>query len=287
MNRQTNNENTHPDNVAIPQFSTFHFDFCTLNQSRPAGNPSSVFCGALHLSRTLYICRENSTNQPLFMQNEPNFHRGKNEPNPIYKKGLRRFYTPSDNEKRTQNEPNSNPIFLWTNPMQPSVSQRFTTTNHPWPLKKTNPKRTQSNPIPTSPKAPTPPNYPQPKLDVSAVHFLLLHIKRNLQTAGNRIHTLLTHSPMVRLLGLPHRAPVESAKMAQKESHPTISKLHKRIPNHLKYKQLCASAQVVCPIGTHFAHPNFSRAQVQARRLRDIMRRSHNERNLRWLKSSE
>ena len=44
------------------------------------------------------------------MQNEPNFHRGKNEPNPIYKKGLRKFYTPSDNQKRTQNEPKTNPI---------------------------------------------------------------------------------------------------------------------------------------------------------------------------------
>ena len=41
-----------------------------------------------------------------FMQNEPNLHRGKNESNPIHKKGLREFYTPSDNEKRTQNEPN-------------------------------------------------------------------------------------------------------------------------------------------------------------------------------------
>ena len=40
------------------------------------------------------------------MQNEPNLHRGKNESNPIHKKGLREFYTPSDNEKRTQNEPN-------------------------------------------------------------------------------------------------------------------------------------------------------------------------------------
>jgi len=54
----------------------------------------------------LYICRENSTNRPLFMQNEPNFHRGKNEPNPISKKGLRTFYTPSDNEK----QPKTNPI---------------------------------------------------------------------------------------------------------------------------------------------------------------------------------
>jgi len=55
---------------------------------------------ALHLSRILY-------KSPLFLQNEPNFHQAQNKPNPICKKGLRKFYTPSDNEKRTQNEPNS------------------------------------------------------------------------------------------------------------------------------------------------------------------------------------
>ncbi len=33
---------------------------------------SSVFC---HLSSALYICREPSTNQPLFMQNKPNFRK--------------------------------------------------------------------------------------------------------------------------------------------------------------------------------------------------------------------
>ena len=46
------------------------------------------------------------------MQNEPNLvrrRRIKNEPNPIYERGLRQFYTPSHNEKRTQNEPNTNP----------------------------------------------------------------------------------------------------------------------------------------------------------------------------------
>jgi len=80
-----------------------------INQSRSPLAP-------LHLSRTLYKSH-------LFMQNKPNFHPGKNKPNPIYKKGLRKFYTPSDNEKRTQNEPKTNPIsekpkmnlnFYWT-----------------------------------------------------------------------------------------------------------------------------------------------------------------------------
>jgi len=40
------------------------------------------------------------------MQNKPNFDKGQNKPNPLYKKDLRKFYTPSDNEKRTQNKPN-------------------------------------------------------------------------------------------------------------------------------------------------------------------------------------
>jgi hypothetical protein len=45
-----------------------------------------------------------------FMQNKPNFDKGQNKPNPLYKKDLRKFYTPSDNEKRTQNKPNTKPI---------------------------------------------------------------------------------------------------------------------------------------------------------------------------------
>ncbi len=41
------------------------------------------------------------------MQNKPNFDKGQNKPNPLYKKDLRKFFTPSDNEKQTQNKPNS------------------------------------------------------------------------------------------------------------------------------------------------------------------------------------
>jgi hypothetical protein len=134
MNTQNSNPNTHPDTLGIPQLSTFHFlasrslgvDLCILKLPMPQPNPAPLqlsthpvqfavahpdpiqpFWLALHLSRALYICRENSTNRPPFMQNEPNFHRGKNEPNPISKKGLPKFYTPSHNQKRTQNEPNS------------------------------------------------------------------------------------------------------------------------------------------------------------------------------------
>jgi len=44
------------------------------------------------------------------MQNEPNFHKAQNELNPIPEKELRKLFTPPDNEKRTQYEPNTNPI---------------------------------------------------------------------------------------------------------------------------------------------------------------------------------
>jgi len=44
------------------------------------------------------------------MQNKPNFDKGQNKPNPLYKKDLRKFYTSSDNEKQTQNKPKTNPI---------------------------------------------------------------------------------------------------------------------------------------------------------------------------------
>jgi len=50
---------------------------------------------------------ENPLQIALFMQNKPNFHQPQNEPNPLHRKGLRKFYAHSDNEKRTRNEPNS------------------------------------------------------------------------------------------------------------------------------------------------------------------------------------
>ncbi len=59
--------------------------------------------GALHLSRVLY-------KSTLFMQNKPNFDKGQNKPNPLYKKDLRKFYTPSDSGK-------TNPIQTQTNPI--------------------------------------------------------------------------------------------------------------------------------------------------------------------------
>jgi len=40
------------------------------------------------------------------MQNKPNLDKDQNKPNPLYKKDLRKFYTPSDNEKQTQYKPN-------------------------------------------------------------------------------------------------------------------------------------------------------------------------------------
>jgi len=65
------------------------------------------------------------------MQNKPNFDKGQNKPNPLYKKDLRKFYTPSDNEKRTQNKPNTNPIKANKTLNKPNFK----------------PKQTQSNPI--------------------------------------------------------------------------------------------------------------------------------------------
>ena len=59
---------------------------------------------------TLSYRRSTSVENPRqidpFMQNKPNFDKGQNKPNPLYKKDLRKFYTPSDNEKQTQNKPN-------------------------------------------------------------------------------------------------------------------------------------------------------------------------------------
>ena len=64
---------------------------------------SSVFC---FLSSALYICREPSTNQLLFMQNKPNFQKSQMNVN---------IYNTTDYENKSnwtlgENKPNSNPI---------------------------------------------------------------------------------------------------------------------------------------------------------------------------------
>jgi len=114
---------------------------------------------ALNLFRiSSLVFRISAVPAAAFMQNEPNFHRGKNEPNPIYKKGLRTFYTPSDNQKRTQNEPKTNPIQTQSskgqnqcNPIRHKGLRQQTT---PSGSGKTNPKRTQNEPNFHSPKLP-------------------------------------------------------------------------------------------------------------------------------------
>ncbi len=58
----------------------------------------------------LYICRESSTNQLLFMQNKPNFRKAKMNVNIYYTK----VYKNETAFRRGKNKPNSNPIFLRT-----------------------------------------------------------------------------------------------------------------------------------------------------------------------------
>jgi len=40
MKSQTNNQNTHPDNVGIPQFCILHFHFCILKLAMPTTAPT-------------------------------------------------------------------------------------------------------------------------------------------------------------------------------------------------------------------------------------------------------
>ncbi len=80
---------------------------------------SSVVC---LLSSPLYICREHSTNQLLFMQNKPNFPKSQMNVNP---------YNTTDYENKSnwtlgQNKPNSNPIskqFVWARPRWPESAK--------------------------------------------------------------------------------------------------------------------------------------------------------------------
>ncbi len=54
----------------------------------------------------LYICRESSTNQPLFMQNKPNFQKVKMNVSIL----LTRDYENIGQRRVRKNKPNSNPI---------------------------------------------------------------------------------------------------------------------------------------------------------------------------------
>jgi len=58
------------------------------------------------LSSVLYICREPSTNQLLFMQNKPNFQNGRIN----LKSCKEKDYENKSNWTLGENKPNSNPI---------------------------------------------------------------------------------------------------------------------------------------------------------------------------------
>jgi len=106
----------------------------------------------LHASR-VHQGGDTINQKRAIMQNEPNLHRGKNESNPIHKKGLREFYTPSDNEKRTQNEPNFKIGKMNLNPVKTMayinirLCSRGKNKPNSNPIQaKTNPKQTQNKP---------------------------------------------------------------------------------------------------------------------------------------------
>jgi len=126
MNSQTNNENTHPDNVGIPQFCTFHFALSTLTMPTQPQNLSRemilpaykalilpAYKAALHLSRTLYICRESSTTVEKTLQIDPFLCKT----NPISTEAktnltlyLKNVYENFIPPRTRENEPKTNPI---------------------------------------------------------------------------------------------------------------------------------------------------------------------------------
>ena len=149
---QSPNQTSHPDNVGIPQFCTFHFDLSTLTMAAEAQNLSremilSAYKAALHLSRTLYTCRARSTNRPLFMQNKPNSLKAKINATLFATKN----YENKPPRPTPKNKPNSNPIQtqIKPNPGAPGHNTRYAIRNQ-------SPRDTQyairnTNPIPPPP----------------------------------------------------------------------------------------------------------------------------------------
>ncbi len=93
----------------------------------------------------LYICREPSTNQLLFMQNKPNFRKPKMNLNTYYTKS----YNNEPAFRRRKNKPNSNPIKPNFRKAQMNVNLTLTQDyrkNDCLAAQKTNPIQTQFKP---------------------------------------------------------------------------------------------------------------------------------------------
>ena len=73
------------------------------------------FIFSYFLLSSLYICRESSTNSPLFLQYKPNFKNDQINVNKVLERDYEnvRLHRP---RKQTQNKPNSNPIQTQSNP---------------------------------------------------------------------------------------------------------------------------------------------------------------------------
>ncbi len=98
----------------------------------------------------LYICREPSTNQLLFMQNKPNFKDALMNVNTYYTK----VYKNETAFRRGKNKPNSNPIKPNSQKAKMNVNLTLTKDyrkNDCLADQKTNPIQTQSNPVLSAP----------------------------------------------------------------------------------------------------------------------------------------
>jgi len=95
--------------------------------------------GVCQLFSALYICREPSTNQLLFMQNKPNLLDAQMNVSSI----LTTDYENKSNWTLGENKPNSNPICQRVKLMQSVYLQRIMKKNAAKGYEKTKPKQTQ------------------------------------------------------------------------------------------------------------------------------------------------
>ena len=145
----------------------------------------------LQLSFFLYICRENTTNQTFFMQNEPNFL----ESQMNVTKETKKDYEKKDTWWSGKNEPKTNPIRTQTNPnkanlqkAQISVTKVLTEDYEKISNWAIYPKQSQTKPIQTQFKANRSQNEPnqsqftrpQPFLPIQTIRiFYILLINNN------------------------------------------------------------------------------------------------------------
>jgi hypothetical protein len=220
------------ENPTLAHFKHFSSLYFTLAHFRH-------FSSLLTLS-LLYICRETSTNQLLFMQNKPNLPKSQMNVNSYNTT----YYENKSNWTLGQNKPNSNPIKPNFKKAQMNVNS-FTTKDY----RKYDTFAVRKN------KPNTKPIFSKAKMNASA--FSQKDYEN--ETAFRRIKNKPTSNPISKQLVAAGPRWPESAKMAQQIDVLKLQNIILKKSNFLYPNRLNSLSQHNPPTGTSFAYLEYMR----------------------------